>query len=106
VGAEGFFPVVVFGFFFQLLEVEEAVGIEGDDAFTGVIVADEEFEGIVAKDSGVAVGEVDRGGEAVILLREAWEPELGGGEFRNDDVRDLEAFLGRGEGGVFIDLET
>jgi len=106
VGAEAFFPVVVFGFFFQLLEVEEAVGVEGDDAFAGVIVADEEFEGVVAKDGGVAVGEVDGGGEAVIFLGEAREPELRGGEFRNDDVGDLEAFLGRGEGSVFIDLET
>lgn len=106
VGAESFFPIVVFGFFFQLLEVEEAVGVEGDDALAGVVVADEEFEGVVADDSGVAIGEVDGGGKAVIFHRKARKPELGGGEFRNDDVGDLKAFLGRGEGGIFIDLET
>jgi len=106
VGAESFFPIVVFGFCFQLLEVEETVGVEGDDTFAGVIVADEEFERVVSDDGGVAVGEVYGGGEAVIFLRKARKPELGGGEFRNDNVGDLEAFLGRGEGGVFIDLET
>lgn len=106
VGAELFFPVIVFGFVFELLEVEEAMGVEGDDAVAGRVVADEEFEGVVAEDGGMTVGEVNGGGEAVFYGGDFGEPELGGGEFGNDDVGDLEAFLGRGEGGVLVDLEA
>lgn len=106
VGSELFFPVIVFGFVFELLEVEEVMGVEGDDAVAGRVVADEEFEGVVAEDGGMTVGEVNGGGEAVFYGGDFGEPELGGGEFGNDDVGDLEAFLGRGEGRVLIDLEA
>lgn len=106
VGAESLFPIVAFGFVLEGLEVEEAAGVEGDDAVAGGVVADEELEGVVAEDGGVAVGEEDGGGGGVVLGGEAGEPELGGGEIGNDDVGELEALLGRGEGGVFVDSET
>lgn len=74
-----FFPIVGFGFGFELFEVEEGVGVERDDALAGGVVADEEFEGVVEEDGGEAVGEEDGGGGRG-LLAEAREEEFGLGE--------------------------
>jgi hypothetical protein len=92
-----------------LLEIKQAVGIEGNHAITIALLAHVNLERIVAENRLVAVRQVhDRGGPRVAVdrrRRNPLEPELLAGEFRDDHIGDLEALLGWAQRRILVDPE-
>lgn len=88
----------------QRLEVEEAVGVEGEHGIARPGAADGQLERIVLEDDVEVRGERDGGDTGGGLG--LGEVERAGLEVREEDVRDLEpAVRWRGGGVVLVDLE-
>lgn len=89
----------------QRLEVEEAVGVEGEHGVARASSADGQLEGIVLDDDVEVGGERD-GGDAADGLGFG-EVERAGVDIGEEDVGDVEAAAGRGVGRVvLVDLEA
>lgn len=106
VAPEGLLPGLALGLgLLQRLEVEEAVGVEGEHGVARAGSADGQLEGIVLDDDVEVGGERDSGDAPDGLgFGEVERPGVDVGE---EDVRDVEAAAGRGAGGVvLVDLEA